>query len=111
MKQRQRRVLWRKGRAARNGPPHRERAAVEAGILADVKDRGKLAETSKKDWGSEKIAMRTARAVYVWMPQGVIKSKLNAAVSKALGDGVTSRNWTTMLKLKEMTEEVRAGIR
>jgi uncharacterized protein (DUF1697 family) len=46
-----------------------------------------------------------ARALYMWIPQGVIESKLNAAVSKALGVGVTSRNWATMLKLKEMTEE------
>jgi len=41
----------------------------------------------------------------MWMPQGVIQSKLNAAVSKALGGGVTARNWSTMLKLKEMTVE------
>lgn len=84
---------------------------LPVGILADVKDREKPAEKSKKDWGSERIAMGTAHAVYMWLPQGVIESKLNAAVSKALGDGMTSRSWATMLKLKEMTEEVRTGIR
>ena len=72
-----------------------------------MNDRGKLAEISKKDWGGEKIALGAARAVYMWMPQGVIKSRLNAAVSKALGDGLTSRNWATMLKLKEMAETRR----
>jgi hypothetical protein len=36
---------------------------------------------------------------------GVIESKLSAAVNKALGEGVTSRNWATRLKLKKMTEE------
>jgi uncharacterized protein (DUF1697 family) len=89
------------------------------GILGDQADREKLAEIAKKDWGKERIALgaaRTgakgssakggaARAMYLWIPQGVIESKLNAAVSKALGEGVTSRNWATMLKLKEMTEE------
>jgi len=93
------------------------------GILGDPADRGKLAEIAKMDWGKERIALGAARpgakglggkgtggaarAVYMLMPQGVIESKLNAAVSKALGDGMTSRNWATMLKLKEMTEEGR----
>jgi uncharacterized protein (DUF1697 family) len=40
----------------------------------------------------------------MWMPQGVIESKLNAAVSKEPGEGVTASNWSTILKLKEMTE-------
>jgi uncharacterized protein (DUF1697 family) len=96
------------------------------GILRDRADREKLAEIVKKDWGQERIALGPASAavaagaegaagaagaaeatcaVYMWMPLGVIQSKLNAAVSKALGDGVTARNWATMLKLKEMTGE------
>jgi uncharacterized protein (DUF1697 family) len=28
-----------------------------------------------------------------------------AAVNKAIGDGVTMRNWTTMLKLQAMTRD------
>jgi len=91
------------------------------GILGDAEDRAKLAEIVKMDWGNERIALGAARpagkgaggqgaggaarAVYMWVPQGVIESKLSAAVNKTLGDRVTSRNWATMLKLKEMTEE------
>lgn len=95
------------------------------GILGDPTDREKLAEIAAGDWGKERIALgpagtgaRTeggagrpggsagaARAVYMWMPKGVIESKLNAAVSKALKDGVTARNWATMLKLGEMAEQ------
>ena len=41
----------------------------------------------------------------MWMPRGVIESKLNQAVAKALGDGVTARNWATVLKLKEVAEQ------
>ena len=86
------------------------------GILGDVSDRERLTEIGRTDWGQERIALgaepggqgpdrgSAARAVYMWMPDGVIKSKLNAAVSKVLGDGVTARNWSTMLKLREMTE-------
>jgi uncharacterized protein (DUF1697 family) len=75
------------------------------GIMGDPAYQEKLTEIVKKDWGREKIVCDAGRAVYMWIPQGVIESKLNAAVSKALGDGVTARNWATMLKLKEMTEQ------
>ena len=86
------------------------------GILGDVSDRERLADIVRKNWGQERISLgaaprgqgpdrgSAARAVYMWMPDGVIKSKLNAAVSRVLGDGVTARNWSTMLKLREMTE-------
>ncbi|MGA2974966.1 MAG: DUF1697 domain-containing protein [Spirochaetia bacterium] len=89
------------------------------GILSDAADQEKLAEIAKKEWGKERISLGevrsgtkpaggkgAARAFYMWMPEGVIKSKLNAAVSKVLGDQVTARNWATMLKLKEMAGEV-----
>ena len=75
------------------------------GILADPADRVKLAEIAGKDWGKERIALGRDREVFMWMPRGVAESRLNTAVSKALGDGITSRNWATIMKLKEMTEE------
>jgi len=75
------------------------------GVLGDPADREKLVEIAGKDWGAERIVLGRKRALYMWMPRGVIQSKLNAAVSKALKDGVTARNWSTMLKLKELTEE------
>ncbi|MGO9310421.1 MAG: DUF1697 domain-containing protein [Spirochaetia bacterium] len=76
------------------------------GILGEAADRKKLAEIEDKDWGKEKIAWGgTDRAVYLWIPAGVIESKLNAAVSKALGDELTARNWSTMLKLEQMTKQ------
>jgi uncharacterized protein (DUF1697 family) len=40
----------------------------------------------------------------MWVPQGVIESKLNAAVARVLRDGVTARTWATMLKLRAMAE-------
>ncbi len=77
------------------------------GILADPADKQKLSDIAGQDWGKERIALGGApRAVYMWMPRGVIESKLNQAVGRALGDAVTTRNWATMLKLQEMTESV-----
>jgi uncharacterized protein (DUF1697 family) len=48
------------------------------GILGDAADREKLGVICGKDWGKERIA---------------------------LGDKVTSRNWATMLKLRELAGE------
>ena len=72
------------------------------GVLEKPADKGRLADISERNWGKEKIALGAARAVYMWMPDGVIKSRVNAAVAKALGEGITSRNWATMVKLLEM---------
>ena len=44
------------------------------------------------------------RAAYLWCIDGVIASKLNAAVNKLLGEEVTSRNWATILKLQAMLD-------
>ncbi len=94
------------------------------GILADAAHTKKLVDIMRQDWGEERIALApaagarrvaripgsqrargSARAIYMWMPRGVIESKLNQAVAKALGDGVTARNWATVLKLKEVAEQ------
>jgi uncharacterized protein (DUF1697 family) len=75
------------------------------GFLGDPSDREALDQIAASGWGEERIALGAGRAVYMWMPQGVIRSRLNAAVSRALGDKVTSRNWATVVKLAEMTRE------
>jgi uncharacterized protein (DUF1697 family) len=77
-------------------------------VLADPSDRSKLKPLEKQDWGRDALHVGP-RAAYLWCVEGVIASKLNAAVNKTLGEEVTSRNWTTMLKLKEMLENRQGG--
>ncbi len=72
-------------------------------ILADEAEGAKLSAIAAADWGKERLAFAAARAVYLWIPDGVIQSRLYAAVARALKDGVTARNWATMLKLQDMT--------
>jgi uncharacterized protein (DUF1697 family) len=71
-------------------------------ILADARDVPKIAAVEAADWGVEKMARGPGRAVYLWIPSGVIESRLNAAFSKALGTAVTARNWATIQKLGAM---------
>jgi uncharacterized protein (DUF1697 family) len=67
-------------------------------VLADPADRPKLAALDRGDWAPEAFALGT-RAAYLWMPDGVIDSRVAKALEKAMGDAVTSRNWATVLKL------------
>ncbi|MCC6321195.1 MAG: DUF1697 domain-containing protein [Phycisphaerales bacterium] len=49
------------------------------------------------------------REVHLYFPDGVGKSKLSlAAVEKALGAAGTARNWNTIVKLREMAEQLGA---
>ena len=49
----------------------------------------------------------TKKVFYLYAPEGVGRSKLAAAVEKAIGVPVTARNWTTVSKLASMAERAR----
>lgn len=67
-------------------------------VLADPSTRTRLVPLTKENWHPEAFSLGK-RASYLWLPRGVIDSRVAKAVDKALGDGVTARNWATMLKL------------
>lgn len=61
-------------------------------------DRARVEPLLKEDWRPERLAVGT-RVAYLWCPDGILASRLLAAVGKAVGDAVTARNWATVLKL------------
>jgi uncharacterized protein (DUF1697 family) len=73
-------------------------------VLADPADRPRLLELARPDWKPEAIAVGR-RVAYLWMPDGVIESRLAKALDRAMGDAVTSRNWATTLKLAALVAE------
>jgi len=72
-------------------------------FLADPADRSKLKPLLKENWGKEVLALGSC-AAYVWVPEGILQSKLFPAIGRALDNAVTTRNWATVLKLRAMTE-------
>lgn len=72
-------------------------------VLTDPADRPTLMPLSRQKWAPEALAVGS-RAAYLWCPGGIIKSPLFSAVSKVLGDRMTSRNWTTMTKLHALAK-------
>jgi uncharacterized protein (DUF1697 family) len=73
------------------------------GIVADPKLLAKLKPLTERDWSPEGLAVGE-RVVHYWCPNSILESPVGTAVAKALGDGVTSRNWATMLKLLSMIQ-------
>lgn len=70
-------------------------------VLRDAADRSKLTPLTRQKWGVEVLAVG-ARVAYLWCPERIMDSPLGVAVRRALGDGVTARNWNTMLRLQAL---------
>lgn len=67
-------------------------------VLTNPADRDHLKPLAGQDWKQEAFAIG-ARVGYLWCPHGQLESPLATAVSRALGDGATTRNWATITKL------------
>lgn len=68
-------------------------------VLAEPALRARLEPLAKQDWAPEVLAVGS-RAAYLWMPDGITDSRVAKALDRALGDGHTARNWSTMQKLR-----------
>lgn len=68
-------------------------------VVNKPSDIERLTPLLQQPWQPEALALGQ-RAAYAWCPDGVLASKVVAALGVLLGDGVTSRNWATMQKLK-----------
>jgi uncharacterized protein (DUF1697 family) len=65
-------------------------------------ERKLLLPLAKQRWTPEKLAIGK-NVAYLWCPEGVLESDLLTAVGRALGDAVTTRNWATVRKLRELS--------
>ena len=73
-------------------------ARLLALVLNKPADATRLQPLLGQSWQPEALAVGSW-AAYAWCPDGVLASKVVAALGVLLGDGVTSRNWATMQKL------------
>lgn len=75
-------------------------------LVAFVQDNSELEKLKileGRQWDSEAFALGSG-AAYLWCPEGVLKSKLPLEVGKLIGENVTTRNWSTVLKLFALLE-------
>ncbi len=57
---------------------------------------------AKQDWKPDMLAV-SDKAVYMWCRAGILQSKVPEALMRLKGLSVTTRNWATAMKLREMT--------
>ena len=72
-----------------------------AAFVTDAADMTRLQPLAKQPWKPEVLALGPG-VVYIWCPNGILESKAQVAVGKVLGDGVTVRNWATVMKLVKL---------
>lgn len=70
-------------------------------FLVRPEDATLLAPLLLQDWSPEALGVGE-HAVYLWCPAGVAASRVAQAVARAVGDGVTMRNWSTVVKLRAL---------
>jgi len=73
------------------------------GFVSTPKKLAQLASLRDIDWHPERIELG-AKAAYLWCPNGVLESKLMKAIVKTMGAEITSRNWSTVLRLKALAD-------
>ena len=73
-------------------------------FLADPSGMDKAAPLLKQTWKPEAVATGP-QVLYIWCPNGLLESRAMEAFGKALGDGVTVRNWSTVEKIHKMTND------
>ncbi len=80
-------------------------AALHVAFLADVPDPACVAALDAKRSPGDSFIMR-GRDIYLWLPNGVARTKLtNDYFDRTLKTTSTLRNWNTVLKLLEMTQQ------
>ena len=87
------------------GNPFADRATDPSRLLVAFLNQGAdLHALAGRDWTPEALALGSG-AAYLWCAGGVLASPLWDAVNRVAREGVTSRNWTTVLKLQAMLKD------
>lgn len=79
-------------------------ARLLVAVLAKAADRTRIEPLARKNWSPDAIAIGK-RVAYVWCAKSQLDSPVFEALARELGDGVTTRNWATMMKLKALCED------
>ena len=73
-------------------------------VWAAPRDRAAAEPLLAEDWSPDAFALGT-RAAYLWCSAGILESRMATEFGRALRDNVTTRNWSTILKLHAMAAE------
>lgn len=86
--------------------PGRDPSRLFAAVFSESADRKLLRELEATAWSPEALAVGSL-AAYLWCPRGMMESPLADAVTRALRDRTTVRNWSTIGKLHALVNPSR----
>jgi uncharacterized protein (DUF1697 family) len=84
-----------------------DHARLLVGVPANEESRVQLTELAGERWAPEVLSVADA-AAYIWLPGGVRNSRLTNEIDRAIGNGITMRNWKTVLRLHRLVMEMQA---
>ena len=70
-------------------------------FVSEAADRAKFTPLLEQTWSPDVLALGSL-AAYLWCPNGSLVGKLFPAIDRLFGNAVTTRNWSTVLKLQAM---------
>ena len=73
-------------------------------FVADAKHLDPLRPLLEESWKPDALAM-TPRAAYLWCATGILESKMNLTFARKAGGTITTRNWSTVLKLQAAAKD------
>jgi uncharacterized protein (DUF1697 family) len=75
-------------------------------FFSEPSARTQLAPLVRRRWKPEALATGT-RAAYLWCASGILESRVLEAVARTVGSAMTTRNWTTVMKLHALATTER----
>ena len=79
----------------------RDPSRLMVGFLRTPADERRIVDVVRQTWAPDEVAAGP-RVVYVWCPDSILESRALEAIGRAAGDGITTRNWSTVRKLLAM---------
>lgn len=64
---------------------------------------GELQAMATLDWAPDRLELGPD-AAYLWCPAGIHESRLFKELNRRLGEGITTRNWTTVAKIASLLQ-------
>ena len=79
----------------------RDPSRLMVGFFRTPADERRVDDVVRQKWAPDEVATGP-RVVYVWCPESILESRAFEAIGRAAGDGITTRNWSTVTKLLAM---------
>jgi uncharacterized protein (DUF1697 family) len=81
----------------------RDPSRLLVGFFRTTEDERRVVDVVRQTWEPEEVATGP-RVVYVWCPNSILESPAFGAIGRIAGDGITTRNWSTVTKLLAMVK-------